>query len=112
MAHRIRRMENGEPVTFCQLSDEHVPDGMAFAADGRLFVATTVSQGVTVISAEGDVLEEIRLGEHATNCIFDGPALYVTATREADIEASARTGTFWRVDTDAPGGLDLIPGRL
>jgi len=112
MAHRVRRMENGAPVTFCQLSDEHVPDGMAFAADGRLFVATTVSQGVTVISAEGDVMEEIRLGEHATNCIFDGPALYVTATREADIEASARTGTFWRVDTDAPGGLDLIPGRL
>jgi hypothetical protein len=36
----------------------------------------------------------------------------VTATREPDIEASARTGTFWRVDTDAPGGLDLIPGRL
>ena len=53
-----------------------------------------------------------RRGEHATNCIFDGPALYVTATREADIEASARTGTFWRVDTDAPGGLELIPGRL
>jgi sugar lactone lactonase YvrE len=85
---------------------------MAFAADGRLFVATTVSQGVTVISPDGDVLAEIHLGEHATNCIFDGPALYVTATREPDIEASARTGTFWRVDTDASGGLDLIPGRL
>ena len=112
MAHRVRRMENWEPVTFCQLSDDHVPDGMAFAADGRLFVATTVSLGVTVISADGDVLDEIRLGEHATNCIFDGPALYVTATREPDIEASARTGTFWRVDTDAPGGLDLIPGQL
>jgi len=112
MAHRVCRMGNGEPVTFCQLSDEHVPDGMAFAADGRLFVATTISLGVTVISPDGDVLEEIHLGEHATNCIFDGPALYVTATREPDIEASARTGTFWRVDTDAPGGLDLIPGRL
>ena len=112
MAHRVRRLENGEPVTFCQLSDDHVPDGMAFAADGRLFVATTISQGVTVISPEGAVLEEITLGEHATNCIFDGPALYVTATAVPDIEASQRTGTFWRVDTDAPGGLDLIPGRL
>ncbi len=111
MAHRVRRLENGEPVTFCQLSDEHVPDGMAFAADGRLFVATTVSGGVTVISPEGAVLTEISLGEHATNCIFDGSALYVTATREPDIEASARTGTFWRVETDATG-LDLIPGRL
>ena len=112
MAHRVRRLENGEPVTFCQLSEDHVPDGMAFAADGRLFVATTISQGVTVISPEGAVLEEITLGEHATNCIFDGPALYVTATAVPDIEASQRTGTFWRVDTDAPGGLELIPGRL
>ena len=44
-AHRIRRLEDGEPVTFCQLPDAHVPDGMAFAADGRLFVCTTISQG-------------------------------------------------------------------
>jgi len=28
-----------------------------------------------------------------------------------DIEASQRTGSFWRVQTDATG-LDLIPGRL
>ena len=111
-AHRICRLEDGEAVTFCQLSDNHVPDGMAIAADGRLFVCTTISEGLTVVSPDGEVLEEIHLGEHATNCIFDGPALYVTATREADIEASQRTGTFWRVDTDAAGGLDLIPGRL
>ena len=110
-AHRVRRLSGGKPVTFCQLPDSHVPDGMAFAADGRLFVATTVSQGVTVVSPDGAVLEEIRLGEHATNCIFDGSDLYVTATREADIEASQRTGTFWLVETDATG-LDLIPGRL
>jgi sugar lactone lactonase YvrE len=112
MKHRVRRLEDGQPVTFCQLSDEHVPDGMAFAADGRLFVCTTISGGVTVVSPDGAVLEEIHLGEHATNCIFDGPALYVTATKVADIEASQRTGTFWRVETDATGGLPLIPGRL
>jgi gluconolactonase len=111
MAHRICRLDDGEPVTFCQLSDEHVPDGMAFAADGRLFVATTVSGGVTVISPEGEVLAEIPLGEHATNCAFDGSALYVAATRSADIEASERTGSFWRVDTDTTG-LDLIRGQL
>jgi gluconolactonase len=110
-AHRVCRLEDGKAVTFCQLSDDHVPDGMAFAADGRLFVATTVSGGVTVVSPDGAVLEEIHLGEHATNCIFDGSDLYVTATREADIEASQRTGTFWRVEVDATG-LDLLPGRL
>ena len=111
MAHRVQRLENGKPVTFCQLSDGHVPDGMAIAADGRLFVCTTISEGVTVISPNGEVLEEIHLGQHATNCIFAGSALYVAATHTADIEASQRTGTFWRVDTDATG-LELIPGRL
>jgi gluconolactonase len=111
MAHRVCRLEDGKRTTFSQLPDEHVPDGMAIAADGRLFVSTTISGGVTVLSPDGEVLEEIRIGQHATNCIFDGSALYVTATHTADIEASQRTGTFWRVDTDATG-LDLIPGRL
>lgn len=112
MAHRICRLDDGEATTFCQLSDDHVPDGMAFADDGRLFVCTTISGGVTVVSAEGVVLEEIDLGQHATNCIFDGPALYVTATKVAEIHADQRTGSFWRVDTDAGGGLPLIPGKL
>jgi len=111
MAHRICRLEGGEPVTFCQLSDRHVPDGMAFAADGRLFVATTVSGGVTVISPDGQVLDDIDLGEHATNCMFEGTALYVTATKVPDIEASQRTGTFWRVQAGTTG-LPLIPGHL
>lgn len=111
MTHRVCRLDAGKPETFCQLSDDHVPDGMAIAGDGRLFVCTTVSGGVTVISPDGEVVDEIRLGEHATNCIFDGPALYVTATHVPDIEASQRTGTFWRVETDATG-LQLIPGRL
>ena len=111
LAHRVCRMDDGQATTFCQLSDGHVPDGMAFAQDGRLFVCTTISGGVTVVSADGGVLEEIVLEENATNCIFDGSALYVTATAVADLDADQRTGTFWRVDTDATG-LPLIPGKL
>jgi gluconolactonase len=111
-AHRVCRLEDGEPTVFCQLSDNHVPDGMAFAADGRAFVCTTISGGVTVLSADGEVLEEIVLNEHATNCIFDGPTLYVTATKVAEIHADQRTGTFWSVETDATGPLPLLPGRV
>jgi gluconolactonase len=109
--HRICRFEDGEPVVFSQLTENHVPDGMAFAEDGRLFVATTVSGGVTVVSPTGEILEEINLGEHATNCIFDGSGLYVTATKVPDLDADQRTGTFWRVETDATG-LALRPGQL
>jgi len=111
LAHRVCRLDDGQATTFCQLSDGHVPDGMAFAQDGRLFVCTTISGGVTVVSADGGVLEEIVLGENATNCIFDGSTLYVTATKVADLDAEQRTGTFWRVDTDATG-VPLIPGKL
>jgi gluconolactonase len=112
MAHRVCRLEEGAATVFCQLSDDHVPDGMAFAADGRAFVCTTISEGVTVLSPDGEVLEQIHLGEHATNCIFAGSTLYVTATHIAEIEASQRTGTLWAVDTDATGGLPLVPGAL
>jgi gluconolactonase len=111
MGHRVCRLDDEQVTTFCQLSDDHVPDGMAFAADGRLFVCTTTSGAVTVVSPDGDVLEEITLGEHATNCIFDGSALWVTATKVAEIEASQRTGTLWRIETDATG-LPLLPGEL
>ena len=112
LAHRVCRLEDGSPTVFCQLSDDHVPDGMAFASDGRAFVCTTISGGVTIISAAGEVIGEIEIGEDATNCIFDGPTLYVTATGVAEIEASQRTGTLWAVETDARGGLPLVPGAL
>jgi gluconolactonase len=110
-AHRVCRLENGEAVTFCQLPDTHVPDGMKFAADGRLFVANTTFGGVSVLSPEGEVLTEIDLNEHATNVVFDGSTMYVAATKVPDIEASQRTGSIWRVETDATG-LPLLPGRL
>ena len=112
MAHRIQRLEDGEAVTWCQLSDEYVPDGMAFARDGRAFVATTISEGVSIVSPDGRLVDHIELGEHATNCAFDGGTLYVTATTVAEIEASQRTGTLWAVETDADGPLPLRPGAL
>ena len=89
MGHRVCRLENGHAAVFVQLSDGHVPDGMAFAADGRAFVCTTISGGLTVLSPEGEVLEEITIGECATNCIFDGPRS-TSPRRRSPISASAR----------------------
>jgi gluconolactonase len=111
LVQRVCRLEDGQATTFVQLPEDHVPDGMAFAEDGRIFVCTTTSGGVTVLSPEGQILEEIHIGAHATNCIFAGSTLYVTATEVADIHADQRTGSFWSVDTDA-SGLPLIPGKL
>jgi gluconolactonase len=109
--HRICRLEDGEATVFSQLTDNHVPDGFAVADDGRLFVCTTISNSVTIVSPTGEILEEIEIGGNPTNCIFDGSTLYVTASHGADLDAQAREGTFWRVETDATG-LALRPGRL
>ncbi|HEY1366943.1 MAG TPA: SMP-30/gluconolactonase/LRE family protein [Gaiellaceae bacterium] len=111
-ARRVRRLEDGAPATFCQLPDDHIPDGMAFARDGRAFVCTTTSGGVSVLSPDGGLVGHLDLGEKPTNCCFDGSTLYVTATKIAGIEASQRTGTLWAVETDAEGPLPLLPGSL
>jgi len=111
LAHRVCRWDDGGATVFAQLSDRHRPDGMAFAEDGRLFVCTTISDGVAVLSEDGDVVDEIDLGEHATNCAFAGSTLYVTATSGPDLAADDRGGSFWRVETDAVG-LPLLAGRL
>ena len=112
MAQRVCRLDDGEPTVFCQLPETHVPDGFAFAADGRLFVCTTTSGGLTVLSPEGEMLEEISIGNNATNCIFDGSTLYVTATQVDYLQAGDTGGTFWSVETDATGPLPLIQGKL
>jgi gluconolactonase len=109
-AHRVCRLENGQATIFAELPDDYFPDGMAFADDGRLFVSTN-PPGVTVLSPDGEFLGDIRIGEFATNCIFSGSTLYVTATGTFELCAHERTGTLWRVETDATG-LPLVESRL
>ena len=55
------------------------------------------------------------MDEHVTNCIFDGSTLYVTATKVSEIHADQRTGSFYRVETDATGlpvGIKSAVGDL
>ena len=48
------------------------PDGMAFAADGRLYVAIYSGGAVKVVAPDGEVEEVIDVpGANPTNCAFD-----------------------------------------
>jgi gluconolactonase len=48
------------------------PDGMAFAADGRLFVAIYSGGAVKVVTPDGEIDEVIDIpGANPTNCAFD-----------------------------------------
>jgi len=96
--------DEGEPRTISTLPEGHIPDGIAVAEDGRIFIASVTSGGVTVISPAGEYLGLITLDDRAnpTNLCFDGGALWVT-----DFGAGFRPGDgdgrLWRVDTDARG---------
>ena len=89
----------------CRLPAGHVPDGLAVAADGRLFIATCGSHGVTVVAPDGEVLELIELDEdaNATNCCFDAEGGLWVTDFGMDWEQREGAGRLWRVETDARG---------
>ncbi len=66
------------------------PDGMAFGADGNLYVAVFAQHDVTVLGREGAVLKRIRTrGKLPTNCAFGLPGqkkLYVTEYELGQLE--------------------------
>jgi gluconolactonase len=57
---RICRLEPSGPEVLCELPEGCVPDGLAIAADGRLFVATLTSGGVSVVGSDGVVLDHVE----------------------------------------------------
>lgn len=103
----------GERIVLCQLPDGHLPDGLAVAMDGRMFITTCGSHGVTVVDPDGAILDHLMLDEdaNATNCAFapDG-ALYVTDFG-MDWETRAAAGRLWRVETDAVG-VPVVTGSI
>jgi sugar lactone lactonase YvrE len=99
-ASRVIRWEAGGPSVFCQLSEAYEPHGLAFATDGRVFVCTGAA-GVTVLSADGLFLEDLEVGAPTAGCAFVGTELHVTAA-----------GGLWAMDSDATGGVPLLPGAL
>jgi gluconolactonase len=82
----------------------HVPDGLAVAADGRIFIASCGSHGIDVLGPDGSHEDFLLLDDHAfpSNLCFDGSALWVTDFR-TDYERVPDAGRLWRVETDALG---------
>ena len=96
----------------CQLPKNHLPDGLDVAVDGRMFITTVTSHGLTVVSPGGEILELLYLDDDAlpTNCCFDGNVLWVTDFSVSWAEKHD-TGRLWRVETDAEGKRQY-PGKI
>ncbi|MGD2101116.1 MAG: SMP-30/gluconolactonase/LRE family protein [Acidimicrobiia bacterium] len=98
--HRaVCMLDGASREVVCRLPDTHLPDGMACAADGTLYVATVTSHGITVLSPDGEIVDHLFLDDSAlpTNCCFDGTTLWVTDFG-VGFETSV-TGRLWRVET-------------
>jgi len=92
--------------------DKPIADGMAVAADGRLFVTTVNGGGVDVLWPDGRYDQFIKAGVIPTNVVFDGSALYMTdAGVLADSADASYGGQLWRIDSDV-AGLPTSYGRI
>ncbi len=92
--------------------EKPVADGMAVAADGRLFVTTVNGGGVEVIHPDGRYDFHLKAGVIPTNCVFSGTDLFMTdAGVLADSAEASFGGQLWRIGTDIEG-LPASYGRI
>jgi gluconolactonase len=84
--------------------DQPVADGLAIAADGRLFVTTVNGGGIDVLGPDGTYRQNIDIAPQPTNCVFDGDLLYVTvAGAVADTADANFYGQLWTVEVGTKG---------
>jgi gluconolactonase len=109
---RVCTLEEGDRRVLATLPPGHVPDGFAVATDGRIFIASCQSHGISVLAADGRYLGLIPLDADAnpTNCCFHGSALWVTDFG-MDWATRSGAGRLWRIETDAVGAPGF-PGSL
>ena len=111
----VRRLnpDNLQITDICKLpGDKPVADGMAVAADGRLFVTTVNGGGIDVINKDGSYDQFLKLGVIPTNCVFSDADLYMTdAGVLADSSDPSMGGQLWLL-RDVTEGLGTWPGSI
>jgi gluconolactonase len=95
---RLRRRRGGRTETFARLPPGHVPDGIAIAADGRVFVATLESRNVTVLAPSGEIVDHLEVPGLPTNCALFPGGLVVTAI--TDPSGDPGTGFVGLIEVD------------
>lgn len=92
--------------------EKPIADGMAVAADGRLYVTTVNGGGIDVLFPDGRLDQSIKAGVIPTNVVFDGSTLYMTdAGVLADSADASYGGQLWRIDAEVEG-LPTSYGRI
>ncbi len=74
----VRRSPGGGDDVLHVLQPGHMPDGMAIAENGDIYIATLMSGGLHVVRGDGSGAEFFELGTVLTNCAFRGTDLILT----------------------------------
>lgn len=104
-----RRRPDGTLELLTTLPEDRVPDGLAVAADGNLYVTGITSHGLDVLAPDGTPVGFVATGGEPQNCAFNGSDLYVADFGEISqfspdgLRAAAECGRLLRVTLDVPG---------
>jgi gluconolactonase len=107
-----RRRGDGSVEELRVLDEGHVPDGLAVAANGDLYVTSVTSGGIDVVAADGAEAGFVAVGAVPTNCAFSGSTLYVTDGGVPGEGDATYGGVLWAVELDGVTGLELFRGGL
>jgi gluconolactonase len=107
-----RHLPSGRTEHICTLPEGHRPDGLAIAADGRLYIAVTDGAGIDVVDPDGAVSDFLPVGSVVTNCAFSGSTLYVTDGNQSPMLDPAYVGSLWALELESVAGLAPFRGAV
>jgi len=103
----------GERERFVEIAPPGIPDGIAVAEDGSVWIAVAYGKAVMRVSAAGELLERIEMPLPMVTSVCFGGAdrrqLYVVSGSRGT--SSERAGSVWRFRVDVPG-LPIAPARV
>ncbi len=113
-AVRRYHVDTGKVEDVCVLEDpDAIPDGLKCSTDGNLYIATVLTGGVSVVSADGSEKGLLKgFGDYVSNVQFRGSTLYVTDIGGGSGDDSEYHGSVSRAELDGVAGLELFPGKI
>jgi gluconolactonase len=108
----VRRVRPGGTIEdICILPEASVPDGLAIAENGDLYVTGCGSGGIDILSPSGVYRSFLSIGAVPTNCAFSGSTLYVTDGGHTGLGAAEYAGVLWSIEVGTEG-LPVFTGKI
>lgn len=92
-----------KPQIFATL-EQGIPDGIAVAEDGAVWVANAFAARVLVYAADGSLQRSINVPQEVvTNVCFGGPSMNDVFITTGSLDPTERVGAVYRTRTDVQG---------